>query len=118
MTKGTSTFCLPRFLPEQLAELFAGLAADGYLVELARMPFLERFATLYGELNALHPFREGNGRTQQAFLRQLAAAAGWEIRWDDVDKQDNDEACAGYFHIQQAKILIDLLAPAVLPAHR
>ncbi|WP_131748050.1 Fic family protein [Frankia sp. Cppng1_Ct_nod] len=118
MAKGTSTFCLPQFLHEQLAELFAGLAADGYLIGLARGPFLERFATLYGELNALHPFREGNGRTQQAFLRQLAAAAGWKIRWDDVDKQDNDEACAAYFNTQKAKILIDLLAPTVLPIIR
>jgi len=31
------------------------------------------------ELNAAHPFREGNGRTQRAFLRQLAATGGYRL---------------------------------------
>jgi cell filamentation protein len=115
ITKDRTTFCLPQFLKPQLAELFAGLAADGYLVGLARGPFLEKFATLYGELNALHPFREGNGRTQQVFLRQLAAAARWQVRWEKLDKHDNDDACAAYFHTLEVKILVDLLAPAVSP---
>lgn len=31
------------------------------------------------EVNAAHPFREGNGRTQRAFYRQLARDAGWNL---------------------------------------
>jgi cell filamentation protein len=47
---------------------------------------------IYGHVNACHPFREGNGRTQRAFVRQLAAEAGWEIRWEDPAALANDRA--------------------------
>jgi cell filamentation protein len=53
---------------------------------------VERLAYYYGELNARHPFREGNGRTQRAFLRQLAAAAGWRVDWSGVRHDVNAEA--------------------------
>jgi fido (protein-threonine AMPylation protein) len=37
------------------------------------------------EINATHPFREGNGRTQRAFLQQLAEDAGYRIDWRTLD---------------------------------
>lgn len=36
-----------------------------------------------------HPFREGNGRTQRAFLRQLAREAGYDLDWSGVDRDTN-----------------------------
>jgi fido (protein-threonine AMPylation protein) len=36
--------------------------------------FTERLTYYLGEINAIHPFREGNGRAQRAFFRQLAGA--------------------------------------------
>jgi fido (protein-threonine AMPylation protein) len=41
---------------------------------------------------ALHPFREGNGRTQRAFLGQLARDAGYRLRWEHVDRDANIDA--------------------------
>ncbi len=46
-------------------------------------------AAFYGDLNALHPFRELNGRSQRAFTSQLARRAGWHIAWDRLDPQLN-----------------------------
>jgi cell filamentation protein len=46
-------------------------------------------ADLLGDINALHPFREGNGRTQRAFLAQLARDAGHPIRWAAMDPEIN-----------------------------
>jgi cell filamentation protein len=40
----------------------------------------------------VHPFREGNGRTQRAFFGQLARDAGHRIRWDRLDAARNAEA--------------------------
>ena len=36
------------------------------------------------ELNAIHPFREGNGRAQREFIRQLAARSGYSLNWSRV----------------------------------
>ncbi len=41
-------------------------------------------AALFGDVNQLHPFREGNGRATRAFLRQLLREVGWDINWSDV----------------------------------
>jgi cell filamentation protein len=49
-------------------------------------------AYYFGEINALHPFREGNGRTQRAFLGQLALGAGFVVRWARLDAGRNVEA--------------------------
>lgn len=43
-------------------------------------------AQLYNELNMLHPFREGNGRTQRAFFAQLIRQAGYEINFGAADR--------------------------------
>ena len=51
--------------------------------------FVERLAFYLIEINALHPFREGNGRTQRAFLSQLARNAGWHLDWASVTNAEN-----------------------------
>ncbi len=39
-----------------------------------------------GEINIIHPFREGNGRTQREYFRCLAQEVGFNLDWDAVDK--------------------------------
>lgn len=53
---------------------------------------MDGLTTVLAELNDLHPFREGNGRTQRTLLRQLAREAGWSLAWDRVDPAVNAEA--------------------------
>jgi cell filamentation protein len=74
-------------------------------------PFVERLAYYYGEINARHPFREGNGRTQRAFTRQLAASAGWSVDWSDLDREQNIDACRVNLQTGSTKELEDLLRP-------
>ncbi|MFC5066151.1 Fic family protein [Actinomycetospora atypica] len=50
---------------------------------------LARLTDLVGNLNALHPFRDGNGRTLRAFVAQLAREAGYELRWRAMDPAEN-----------------------------
>jgi cell filamentation protein len=50
-----------------MRRLFGGLTAHKHLRDLDARKFAEKAAHLLAELNAIHPFREGNGRMQLAF---------------------------------------------------
>ncbi|MGI8904571.1 MAG: Fic family protein [Solirubrobacteraceae bacterium] len=43
----------------------------------------------FAEINATHPFRDGNGRTQRAFVSQLVTDAGYRIEWARLDPERN-----------------------------
>ncbi|EFC78784.1 Fic family protein, partial [Parafrankia sp. EUN1f] len=113
--KGGHPFCRPLFIEAELAKLFLKLKNDHYLIGLKREYFVAQLAVLYGEVNALHPFREGNGRAQRAFLRQLGAAAGWTVNWPALDKESNDGACHRYRIEYEPDELVKLLDPIVSP---
>jgi cell filamentation protein len=82
-------FCLPRFIVSEADRIFEALAKEEFLRGLRRKEFVDRLAHHFGEINALHPFREGNGRTQRAFLGQLAREAGFAVRWARLDGAQN-----------------------------
>lgn len=89
ISKGESRFGSWRYLDEEVSAVLEKLAADHWLIGLVRQVFVGKLAFYYGELNARHMFREGNGRAQRAFLRQLSAAAGWRLDWSALNKDDN-----------------------------
>jgi cell filamentation protein len=85
-------FCLPQFIEGYAGEVFAALAKERYLRNLDRIAFVDRVTHFLAEVNALHPFREGNGRAQRAFFRQLGREAGWSITWTRADPEENVRA--------------------------
>jgi cell filamentation protein len=85
-------FSLPQHLEADAGELFGWLARAEYLRGRDRAAFLDDLTELYADLNALHPFRDGNGRTQRAFLGQLAVDAGHPIHWAAMDPAENNAA--------------------------
>ncbi len=71
IAKDQNIFCYPEHIPVQMDKLFAQLN-HGQLLRTDKFPlFAERAASFLGNLNAIHPFREGNGRTQLAFLEAV-----------------------------------------------
>ncbi|WP_181780241.1 Fic/DOC family protein [Pseudonocardia pini] len=82
-------FCLPQFIEPFADDVFGRLARGGFLCGLGRAPFVDGLTELFADVNALHPFREGNGRTQRVFLAQLAADAGWRLRWEPMNPGEN-----------------------------
>lgn len=50
--------------------------------------FINRLAEYFGEINALHPFREGNGRVQRIFIAQLAQEYGLQIDWSKTTPEE------------------------------
>ena len=73
-------------------QVFAELAAENLLRGLPREQFIGRLAHYYARLNQIHPFREGNGRTQRLFWGQVALHAGWYVDFVRMSKAANDEA--------------------------
>ena len=75
--KGGNWFCFPDFIDSELDRVFAELRTKRHLVGLDLDQFAYEAAWFLSETNAIHPFREGNGRTQLAFLRLLCLNAGF-----------------------------------------
>ena len=71
-----SVFCLPQHLESYAADVSGRLAAADRLRGLARDPFITALAGYFAGVNALHPFREGNGPALRASFSQLAHDAG------------------------------------------
>jgi cell filamentation protein len=87
-------FCLPQYIESSSADIFRALRGENCLRGLDRDPFIDRLTFYLGEINAVHPFREGNGRTQRAFFEQLAHDAGFTIDWQQLEAVRNVEASA------------------------
>lgn len=89
-----SPFCLPQYIESASADIFRTLRDEYFLRGLERGSFLDRLTFYLGEVNAIHPFREGNGRTQRVFFEQLARDAGFALNWQHLDSARNIEASA------------------------
>jgi cell filamentation protein len=89
-----SWFCLPQYIESSAADIFRALHGENLLRGLPRDMFTERLAHYLGEINAVHPFREGNGRAQRAFFEQLASDAGFILDWQHLDADRNMAASA------------------------
>jgi cell filamentation protein len=85
----TDLFCLPQHIESYAADVFGGLAREKHLRGLSRDDFVDRVTHYYAEVNAIHPFREGNGRTQRAFFGQLSRDAERPIDWTGLDGDEN-----------------------------
>jgi len=73
--RGGSMFCYPENIANEMTKLFAELKHRRFLKQLARHEFVAEAAHFLANLNAIHPFRDGNGRTQLTFMTLLADQA-------------------------------------------
>lgn len=76
------------YIESELARLLTELKNENFLSHLSKEKFAERLAYYWAELNVLHPFREGNGRTTREFLRQLSLKNGYILNLHKVAPQD------------------------------
>lgn len=82
IAKGSFQFAHASFLKDQATELFKQLKDENTLKGLKIDEFSNRAAHYMAEINVLHPFREGNGRTQREFIRCLALSNGYSLEWE------------------------------------
>lgn len=95
ISKGAQ-FCLAQYIEEQSQDLFRKLERENYLQDISK-PIYERLAFYLSELNAIHPFREGNGRTQRMFIEILADRVGWEVDFSEVTSDEMIKASYNSF---------------------
>ncbi|MFA1642118.1 Fic/DOC family protein [Chryseomicrobium imtechense] len=86
LTKGNTRFCQFQYIDSYGASILGELALekDWNTIEFAS----EKLAYYKSELNMLHPFREGNGRTLRIFIRELAKTKGYDWDFEKMDKED------------------------------
>ena len=80
--------------------IFSKLKAEKMLVGVTFDDIPERLAYYLSEINVLHPFREGNGRTQRVFIEYLAQLAGFDVTFEDVSGSEMIEASALAFAME------------------
>ena len=87
IAKGESVFCYPEHIAAQMSGTFAELKKNRYLRDLPPETFATQAAHFLAALNAIHPFRDGNGRTQLAFTAMLAAHAGHSLALERLEPE-------------------------------
>jgi cell filamentation protein len=110
IAKGQNVFCYPEHISVQMNKLFEGLS-HGELLRTNEFPlFAQRAASFLGTLNAIHPFREGNGRTQLAFLGLLAVQFDHPLRLDRIKQETFLPAMIASFANNLSPLIAELTA--------
>jgi cell filamentation protein len=91
--KGPTTFCRADFITQQAEKLCGQIQSAGCFKGLPQSDFIKEFAHVYNEMNVIHPFREGNGRSTRLFFNQVAAIAGYQIDYGKISRDEWTDAC-------------------------
>lgn len=78
-------YCRPEYIDANLSALFGKLEREDYLAGLDADTFADRLADRWGELSAIHSWRDGNTRSQSIYVAGIAERAGHPIDWERVD---------------------------------
>jgi len=87
ISRGNSRFANVRFIESAANNIFNKLAHENWLKGLDADALSKRLAHYLSEINALHPFREGNGRVQRIFISQLSQSAGYQLDYSDLEQE-------------------------------
>lgn len=81
-------FCLSEYIESFATDVFKKLKKEKYFIEYDYGTTLKKLVELFADINALHPFREGNGRSQRVFIESLAKINGINLDLTNVSKMD------------------------------
>ena len=88
LQKGQQDFTMGYRIIPQAEILFTQLKNEQFLKKTEPAKIAGRLAYYMGEINAIHPFREGNGRAQRIFISQLAKEAGFELTFSKSTQEE------------------------------
>lgn len=88
IAKGNFSFAEWNYIEEELKRILGELARENYLENVDKKMLAQRLAYYLAELNVLHPFREGNGRTIREFIRQLAYKNNYILDLRKINPKD------------------------------
>lgn len=102
IAKDATRFCTTTRIQAEGDKLFAQLAKQNYFADLALPDLINAAAEFYVELNMLHPFREGNGRSQRILFEHLLLNVGVELHWANISKSEWIAANIAGVHVNYA----------------
>lgn len=102
--KGKTDFARQMVIESAAGQLFGQLAKEQHLRGLGADQFSQRAGHYLGEINVLHPFREGNGRAQREFIAQLAESDGHRIDWSGISQADMVSASIAAYNSDSADL--------------
>jgi cell filamentation protein len=109
IAKGGSPFCRAEFIDLEMTKLLNALRGENHLKGLDYATAAKRAAFYLVELNAIHPFREGNGRTQHSFLGLLLEYAGHPRDLSKIDPNKLLQAAIDGFNGNEAP-MVDVIS--------
>ncbi|MBO4813253.1 Fic family protein [Candidatus Saccharibacteria bacterium] len=92
-------FCRCFAIESEAERIFGELRAEKFLKDLSVYDFAKRLGYYLAEINALHPFREGNGRAQREFIRQLAYQNNYYLSYAGITAEEMIEASKASFKL-------------------
>jgi len=113
IAKNDDLFCLALYIGQELAKRFDAIRAENDLRGLRADEFAARAADHISELNAIHPFREGNGRVLRAFLVVLGRQAGHDVDVAQIAPRAWNDASRESFRTGDAAPLHGVIAGAI-----
>ena len=117
IVKGKTEFCRCEYIQENADKLFSELSRDNLLRDMDEDAIVPKLAYYLGEINAIHPFREGNGRTQRKFIEQLAKQAGHPLSFRNISKDEMTYASVYSMLIDDSK-MCDLIRKCIVEYDR
>lgn len=120
--RGAIPFAVPEYIASWMEQQFKQLTCDHYLVGRDKKNFAAGAAVYVNEINACHPFTDGNGRTQRFWLRMLANNAGFDLNLRTTDAKNwNNASRIGFLsndHEPMAKLIESRLTPLAVSKTR
>jgi cell filamentation protein len=108
LSKEGSAFCYPENIAREMQRLFGDLRRRRHLKGVSAEVFALAAAHFLATLNAIHPFREGNGRTQTSFLALLADRAGHPLNLDRLVPERFLNAMISSFHGDERSLMAEI----------
>jgi len=111
ISKADTMLYPPNLIDRELDKVFAKIKEKNMLKETDEEKIFDNLAYVMAELNIIHPFREGNGRSIREFIRLMAKRMGYDLNWGNVDREELLEA--SILFVDNYKVLIGILEACV-----
>lgn len=110
ISKADTMFYPPNLIDRELDKVFVKIKEKNMLRESDEEKVFDNLAYVMAELNIIHPFREGNGRSIREFIRLMAKRMGYDVNWGNVDKEEL--LSASIQSVYDYKVLVNVLKKA------
>ncbi len=88
ISKGETRFCTVSRIGSEANKIFQDMENCHWLTDLTRDELVSQAAEYFGDLNMVHPFREGNGRALRLLFEHLIINVGYEVDWGETSQDE------------------------------